>query len=228
MESALPVSVCVVVNRSKRVSDLEVANAVVGIRKWAHDVGRAWDCEVPLVHVGTTTSAATFGAIILQDGLDEPDALGYHDVIAGRPTGLVDVAGTIDVGGKWTVTLTHELAEMIVDPWCLSAAQCSSSSWVAQELCDPVEDDRYALTYADVACTDFVLPSYFAPGSKGPFDAGGHLTHPVPQILPGGYLSIWTAGRGWQQRSARLEDLPTRALRSRRHELRTALTEALG
>ena len=58
--------------------------------------------------------------------------------------------------------------------------------FLAQELCDPVEDDSLAYSKNGVMVSDFVTPKYFVPGSAGPWDFGEHLSakHPGDRRLP--------------------------------------------
>lgn len=212
-------STCVIINQSTHVTNAEVQAVLPAINRWSGLVDTAWDCDPTTVVLGTSTAGATFGVIYLQDGLDVQGAAGYHDVVAGRPVGKVDVAGTIAAGMSWTVTLTHELGEMKIDPWCLSAAQYIARGFVAQEICDATEDDQYALIIGLVKCSDFVYPNYFEPGSKGPWDYKGALKGPAPAMLPGGYLSVW---KGQWTQITQDEQLPAKALTSRRHALRLA------
>lgn len=218
--------ICAIVNESKHVTAADVQDVIGPVNRWSKLIDKAWDCAPTTcaLHPASYIPHATFGAIVLQDGLDVQGAAGYHDVAGGRPIGRVDVAGTIAAGMSWTVTLTHELAEMKVDPWCTSAAQVTNSGgFVALELCDPVEDDRYAIPVDGVACSDFVWPSYFVPGGPGPYDQGGHLRAAAPAMLTGGYLSIFTPGHGWTQRQAS----ELRRPHTRRHSLRVALSDTL-
>jgi hypothetical protein len=58
--------------------------------------------------------------------------------------------------GTWTVQLSHEVVEMLVDP-----------DLTGDEVCDPVEEDAYRLD--GVWVSDFVTPAWFT-GGGGPFD----------------------------------------------------------
>jgi len=51
------------------------------------------------------------------------------------------------------------------------------------------------------------LPTYFG-GARGglKYDFAGHLHHPVPALLPGGYLAIELPNGQWTQITARLAD----------------------
>jgi len=51
------------------------------------------------------------------DSADVQNALGYHDLTPdGLPLSKVFVQTTVQAGQKVSVTASHELAEMLVDP----------------------------------------------------------------------------------------------------------------
>jgi hypothetical protein len=56
--------------------------------------------------------------IILQEKLDVQGALGYHTDENNVPVSYVDVIGRNgEIDPTWTVTASHELLEMLADPW---------------------------------------------------------------------------------------------------------------
>ena len=92
------------------------------------------------------------------------DADGCH---SQGPTGDVQAQVSVQVTGfPWTVVLSHEILEMLADPYIVTAPRYAGSTLV--EVCDPVEFVPY--TIDGVAVSDFVLPSWFQPRSQGPFD----------------------------------------------------------
>lgn len=209
--------VCNVINQSTRVTPRQLAAACAAATTWAARVAQAWDVPAVTVRPAANTIGATHSAIYVLDGLDVQGALGYHDVVAGRPVGKVDAAACARYGLSWTVTLTHELGEIMVDPWCVAAAQYATDSWIAYELCDPVEADEFGATINGVRVSDYLLPAYFA-GGAGPYDAYGHLSGAAPTLISGGYASVCVNGN-WSQITH--GDVPSpRAVASRRHQLR--------
>ncbi len=102
--------------------------------------------------------------------VDQPhlqNALMYHSInSAGLPVGFVFT----DLG-DWTVTLSHELLELIVDPTVngfvpgpdpRAASAGESWLWHAYEVCDAVESTVYEID--DIMVSNFVTPAYFAQG----------------------------------------------------------------
>jgi hypothetical protein len=131
-------------------------------------------------------------------------ALGYHDFTPdGRPISYVFAADDKKYGYNPTVTATHEIAEMIADPWISEAFQVYDNEFYAKEIADPCESDAdgYTITvegFPAIQVSDFVLPNWFIPGSHGKFDWCGYISKPL-QILAGGYMSVFVSGKGWTQ-----------------------------
>jgi hypothetical protein len=96
-----------------------------------------------------------------------PGALGYHDMnTAGIPVGFVFVLDQND----WTITLSHEALELIIDPtvnlMVPGPDPRDPANWVlhAYEACDAVERMSYSID--GVAVSDFLTPNYFTLGDE--------------------------------------------------------------
>jgi len=63
----------------------------------------------------------------------------------GTPLGKVFAQFDIRNGASWTVTFSHELLEMLADPWINWCAIGSDSRAYALEVCDPVEADELGM-----------------------------------------------------------------------------------
>jgi hypothetical protein len=143
--------------------------------------------------------------LVVLDTSDEATALGYHDLTPdGLPLGKAFAKTDALYGALLSVTLTHELWEMIVDPDIQLVVEDDQRRgiFVAYESADAVEDDRYAHTVNGVKISNFQLPSFFSRKGKGPYDFGHVLSKPF-QLAHGGYESYWTANGGWKQRTMR-------------------------
>lgn len=147
-----------------------------------------------------------------QDGLDQPGAAGYHDDSSGVP------AAYIDTGQDPQFTGSHELAEMLVDPTgdSLYAAPSPDPAdngkqvQILNEVCDPCEDQSFAIQVDGVALSDFITPQY-GNGTAGPYDVADALSAPR-EVAINGYISwideqqgVWKqatnfAGQGFQVR----------------------------
>jgi hypothetical protein len=101
-------------------------------------------------------------------------AAACHGVLTnGEPVAVVD-ANQADTGMPWTVAASHELFEMLVDPFAQTTTQTSDGAgdeWL-DEVADPVED--YSHWVRGVRLADFVYPAWFQ-NAAGPQDAMGWL-----------------------------------------------------
>jgi hypothetical protein len=139
-------------------------------------------------------------AMVFLDDADEPDALAYHDLTPdGFPQSKVFVRTTIDNGDLVSVSASHELVEMLVDPAInMMTTGPDPKTMYAYESADPVE----ALTFdvKGIPMSDFVYPSYFEdfhPKGSVRFDQVNKVKKPF-QILSGGYQIIFKNGK-WSE-----------------------------
>jgi hypothetical protein len=105
-------------------------------------------------------------------------------------------------GDQLSITLSHELLEMLVDPLgsrFTRAADLDPNSGGQQvyylvEVSDPC--DIYSYYVGDVQVADFILPSFFEPGAAGPVDHLGYLDGPLTVPPLGCYISWFDPGDG--------------------------------
>jgi hypothetical protein len=128
--------------------------------------------------------------IIIRDDIGFSGAAGIHLDDDGQPFALVQFSNA------WTLTATHEILEMIADPFgnrlvagdSVKPGQGRVEFLV--EVCDPSEASAFSYRVNGVMVSDFYTPSYFdplpAPGVRYSFT--GAITKPR-QVLKGGYLS---------------------------------------
>jgi len=139
-------------------------------------------------------------AVVFLDDADSPGALAYHDLTPdGLPQSKVFVRTTLQNGDKVSVSASHELVEMLVDPAInLMSTGPDAKTVYAYESADPVE----ALTFKvdGVPMSDFVHPAYFEnfhkPGSVH-FDHMNKVKRPF-ELLAGGYQIVFKNGK-WSQ-----------------------------
>jgi hypothetical protein len=139
-------------------------------------------------------------AMVFLDNADQPGALAYHDLTPrSLPVAKVFVKTTIQNKELVSVSASHQLVEMLVDP-ALSMMTTGPDPNVvyAYEIADPVEALSFPVN--GIPMTDFVYPAYFEafhkPGSVQ-FDRMKKVKRPF-QILSGGYQIISTNGE-WSQ-----------------------------
>jgi len=201
-----------VVNESTVVSDADVRAAAVALQSQvSHDFYPLWRIPAALYVIPkTATPPPSFWQLIVFDDSDQADALGYHDLTAaGLPIGKVFARSDIQAGTSWTVTASHELLEMLVDPYINLAAESDSAAgsitMYAYEVSDAVEADVLGYTgVGGVLLSDFVLPAWFQPAVPAPYSFRRNVAAPFA-LAPGGYISILSvgSGAGWTQITAR-------------------------
>lgn len=193
--AAIPVHVALV-DLSGQIPKDELAHVAGALNEQVQaDVAPAWKV------------AATVGAypaapqgtwrIEFHDTIKMPGAAGYHADEHGQPYAQVALSD-----GEWTVTASHELIEMIVDPfgsrlhtaralegW--SGSKISSRVQYLMEPGDPSETVSYEV--GGVPVTDFVLPQFYRSSgsmtSQGGYSHTGAVKKPL-EILDGGYISF--------------------------------------
>src|SRR5881628_3657800 len=139
-------------------------------------------------------------AMVFLDDADQPGALAYHDLTPdGLPQSKVFVKTTRDNHDLVSVSASHELVEMLVDP-AINIMTTGPDPKViyAYESADPVEALSFKVN--GIPMTDFVYPAYFETFHKAgsvPFDQLGKVKQPF-QILSGGYQIVFKNGK-WSQ-----------------------------
>lgn len=199
-----------VINHSTVLKDADVRAALPALQQQiSKDFAPVWGHDAVLVFGSNGgPSEAAFWQLVLLDDSDQAGALGYHDLTPqGLPLSKVFAKTDAKYGLSWTVTASHELLEMLADPFInltsLVQSHAHSGLLYALEVCDAVESDTLAYKIADVLVSDFVYPSWFVPGEPGPYDLAGHVVAPL-QLLSAGYISVLrlTSHQGWQQKFA--------------------------
>lgn len=147
------------------------------------------------------------------DNSTQAGALGYHSedgdkvdafifaepVLSNKGVSLYDPTNSQNV--SVASVLSHEVLEMVGDRYAngwSDGPALSQGSEYAQELCDPVEGDSYAILVGstNVSVSNFVFPSWFNPEAKAtnmPFDYLKKLTAPFT-MTPGGYMIVRKGG----------------------------------
>jgi len=139
-------------------------------------------------------------AMVFLDNADAPGALAYHDLTPdGLPQSKVFVKTTLDNHDLVSVSASHELVEMLVDPAInLMTTGPDPKAVYAYESADPVEALSFPVN--GIPMSDFVYPSYFEdfhkPGSVV-FDHLKKVRKPF-QVLAGGYQIVFKSGK-WTQ-----------------------------
>ena len=201
-------------NSSTVLTDAQVQAAVAALQiQLDRDWQAAWGTTATLVFVSRTQGIPT-GAwpIYVLDTSDVSGALGYHDETAsGVPYGRIFAKDDITYGYNWTVTLSHELLEMMLDPYVnltvFRQTTNTAGMLYAYEACDACEADNLGYQINGITVSDFVWPAWFdttitnTAGHR--YDQMNHLTAPF-QLSSGGYIGVFqvTNGSGWSSINA--------------------------
>jgi len=134
-------------------------------------------------------------------------AAGFHEDKNGQPFAVVEF------GDDWSLTASHELLEMLADPFGRRLRARNLLDQAIQlklparrvrylvEVCDPSESDEFSYQINGVPVSDFYTPHFFdpvkAPGVRYSFT--GAIDSPR-KVLAGGYIS-WEdpVDRHWRQ-----------------------------
>ena len=159
--------------------------------------------------------------IYLWDKTDVEDALGYHSNNAsGIPYGFVFTELSKKLGEKWSVTLSHEVLELVGDAQGNLLVQGPHPEKPALEvfhwfeMCDAVQSQTYEIDGVEVS--NFVLPLYFTleeqTGSRNDFL--GRLTKGKGlesfSVVAGGYIGFFNPQTREQEQWSPPEDAKAR------------------
>jgi hypothetical protein len=186
-----------------------VTAAAAAIQKQVNDhFAPEWDCsatvsyfpslnEMPQdywpVVIRDTTGISADGAHVSRDGQFAFAVIAYHPE-------------------DWTVTLSHEILELLADPFGTSFVSGPSPDddgtevQFLTEVCDPCQgaepDPSFAYPIDGIPVSDFVFKAYYSANAPGQYSFAGHVTGPR-QLLPWGYYTWFDPGsRTWSWRYA--------------------------
>ena len=180
------------VTETPTISFSELSRVSAALQKQAmRDLGPVWDIQATVdafaeledVPVGTWP-------IILEEDIHLPGAAGVHEDNDGQPFALVTAAD------GWSLTASHELVEMLVDPFGRRLTEGQSPKpdqgrvQFLVEPCDPSEAAEFGYVINGITVSDFYTPKYFStvfnPAEQ--YSHTGAIKRPR-EVLRGGYLS---------------------------------------
>lgn len=203
--AAIPVHVALI-DSSGKVDAAQLAEVAGALNEQVQaDIAPAWRVAAS-VGAYSQPPAVTW-RVEIKDTTGNEEAAGFHADEHGQPYAIV---GYED--GGWTVTASHELVEMLVDPFgnrlhgAATYADWPGTSPRVRYLMepgDPCEGDRFSYQVGGVPVSDFVLPSFYrTPAGQvtGRYSHTGAVTKPL-EILEGGYISFIdpSSGDAWQR-----------------------------
>jgi hypothetical protein len=198
----------VIANRSTVVDDAKLLPIVTALQKQVtNDFAKFYGMQADLEFAGLKDAADPAAWMLgIFDNSDQAGALGYHDLTAaGLPMGKVFAETDLEFGSSLSVTISHELLEMLADPdvdLTVFVQRTDLDGQIyAYEVCDAVEDDSLGYTIDGILVSDFVLPTWFQTFAKGvDFDFLRHVAAPF-QLAPNGYIGAYPIPNsgGWTQ-----------------------------
>lgn len=217
----MPLPIVAITNQSTVLTDLEVQAVLAALQKQVStDFKAYWDLECSIIFWDKASPLpAGWWQIVVLDDPDQAGALGYHEMTAqGTPLGKIFAKLDKESGSSWTVTLSHELLEMLGDPWIDYCVAAEDGKLYALEVCDAVEADACGYMIDGFLLSDFVTPSWFESTEADRLSFQKHVTKPL-ELAAGGYISIREAGN-WTQITARriaaAQSIPEGSRRHRR------------
>lgn len=190
--------------QSKKIKMSELTKASAALQKQAtKDLSPVWGVKATVdVFENIKDIPLGYWPVIIMDQIDDPDAAGYHDDKNHQPYALVEYSKS------WTLTCSHEICEMLVDPYGNKMKSGLSPDGKEKvhylvEVCDPCEDSRFAYFVNGFLVSDFYTPDYFDPAGNvsGGYSFTGSITKPR-QVLRNGYLSWYSPkDRQWHQQT---------------------------
>jgi len=201
-----------VINNSTVVDDDQVETIADALQQQVNrDFHPTWgmDCHLKFVPEGQTPEPGSWWLVFLDDS-DQAGALGYHDLTPDQhPLGKVFAKTDQKYGLQASVTASHELLEMLGDPYVnLTALDPKTLRMYAYETADAIEADELGYEINGVMVSDWVTPHFFDREAENrpevKFDFQGHLSKPF-SLAKGGYLSyldLKHVQAGWQQEQA--------------------------
>jgi hypothetical protein len=198
-QGVIPTIACFIDKTTKTPLGVDLDKLIAAMQAYVSQyVTPVWGTPAKLVKSNSFIKGAW--AIVFLDNADAPGALAYHDLTPdGLPISKVFVKTTLDDGELVSVSASHELVEMLVDPAInMMTTGPDPKTIYAYESADPVESLTFNVN--GIPMSDFVYPAYFEafhkPGSVR-CDQLNKVTKPF-QILSGGYQIVFKNGK-WSQ-----------------------------
>jgi hypothetical protein len=198
-------------NNSAKVTDEQITNMISGLDILVPIFCNDWGLKtIQILTLPKTENVTSQVCIYIQDAPDVSGLIGYHSQKAGNPYGKVFVNPILNNGGAIlynndtpngvTVAqcLSHEIFEMIIDPYCISWwAMPNGKTLVAGEVSDPVQGNIVKLDIGSttIGFSDWVLPKWTDTQAKvGPFNYLNTLTAPYT-MSKNGYMIQYNNGK---------------------------------
>jgi len=182
-----------IISQSSALNASELAKGTAALqRQVSRDLILHWPIQATVDDFSTLADVPVgYWPIIIMDKINRPNLAGYHTDEHGQPFALIEYSS------NWTLSVSHEMIEMLIDPFGKTLVPGSSVDpnnpgrvEYLVEACDPCQDPSNAYLVNGYYVSDFYTPRYFDPEvSQGvQYSANGKITKPR-EVLSGGYIT---------------------------------------
>lgn len=192
------------VSKTAKIKTSDLNTVAAALQKQAiRDLGPIWEIQATVDPFEKLKDVPPgYWPIVIKEKIDDDDLLGYHTDKFRQPFALVAYEKD-----SWPITCSHEMCEMLVDPFgvlMVASGSIKPDQGRVQylvEVCDPSEADQFAYSVNGILLSDFYTPNYFDPvvASGVRYSYTGCIKKPK-EVLKGGYLT-WldpSTGLWWQ------------------------------
>ncbi len=173
-------------------------------RQATRDLGPIWEVAATVDAFPTLEDVPVgYWPMLIKDDIGFKGAAGIHLDKDNQPFALITFSDS------WSLTASHEMVEMLVDPWGNrvipgpSPKPGQGRGAILVEPCDPSEEHKFGYTVNGILVSDFYTPHFFDPQTSSGvrYSFTGAIENPR-EILRGGYIS-WhdlESDHWWQKR----------------------------
>ena len=151
-------------------------------------MGVVWGFPVKLYN--TKKPKPTDWLLLYVDTVEDATTDGYHDLtLHHRPVAYIFIKTVLENGEAMSLTASHELFEMVIDPIANLWAEGNGGWEYAYEMCDPVEEDTFKVDglemskglnhdHDGVRCPSGALP--FPTLTRATTDSSNNMVSSIP------------------------------------------------
>lgn len=180
-----------VISESENLSSSDVARATAAVQKQVtNDFGPVWGVTAT-VDAFPTLDDMPHGCwpVVVRDdiGINVP---GVHLSDGGEKA----FALVLFTGSRWTMTLSHEVLDLLADPFgktFLTGPSVRPEQGTVEylvEVCDPCQADDCGYLVNGILVSDFVIPAFYKGFGPGRYSFAGHLPEPRT-VRPFSYMT---------------------------------------
>jgi hypothetical protein len=180
------------ISLSKKITASDLSQTAAALQKQAtRDLGPIWNIAATVDYFPDLKSVPLgYWPLIISENIHQSGAAGFHTDKHNQPYSLIELDDT------WQLTCSHEMCEMLVDPYG-NRLQAAGSKQLGLgkvnflvEVCDPCEDASFAYSINGILMSDFYTPNYFDPQAVAGvrYSYTGSITEPC-QVKKNGYIS---------------------------------------